>query len=171
MIWRSFAKDLIQFRKQKIEKSFRTKKKKKRRKGPATGPTRGGPARRRPEPAQPRTLSPSLTVGRGPHVSSFFSPNFSPLSLSYWKRWRLLPRHHRALNGHQDLSYKSPRPPLPSPFRSSARDTMKSPNFLVGGPHVCRHLRTNSSSTVSQVIRLQHIYNFWCSMLVFTPFA
>jgi hypothetical protein len=21
------------------------------------------------------------------------------------------------------------------------------------------------------VIRLQHIYNFWCSMLVFTPFA
>jgi hypothetical protein len=77
--------------------------------------------------------------------------------------------------------YKSPRPPLSSPFRSSARDATRLPNFLVGGPHVCRHLRTNSSSTVSQAppspsyplpLLLAHLPNFFpsdFSQRIFAP--
>jgi hypothetical protein len=127
----------------KKEKRKRFQKKGKRAPGAPFRPSRERSLRPNLPPPEPvPCLSHPVTDMWAPHVSSVFSPEFSLLSLELVTAGELLT-------------------PAPSPHAVTAIKMLP-----INPPRA-----PLSSLSFSPLIRLKRIYNFWCSMLVFTPFA
>jgi hypothetical protein len=142
-------------------------------------------------PARKRSRGPSVHFWTGTHsflsLSLIDGTHLSSLSSSRISRRRLpsrdsLPPSSIWMNAYpfrrHPAPIKSPHVPPPLLF-SPAKIAARPLQLIAGALQIRRHSSSiTATSWVREpplwsrpLIRLQRIYNFWCSMLVFTPFA